>query len=237
LEVKPAALYSIDPNELPRYSVAEAARYLRMSATTLKSWISGRSYPVSSGERRWEKLIHRPESNDTRLSFSNLIEAHVLAALRKQYQVKMPQVRTSLEYAREKLGVDRILLSKNLRVMTGNVFLQHLGRLINVGRGGQEAMPEMLHAYLERIDWDIQGAPIRMFPLTRDDYRNAPRLVTIDPVMAFGRPIVERKGITTSVIAERFKVGESMLDIAEDYDLEAFEVEEAIRYEALARAA
>jgi uncharacterized protein (DUF433 family) len=55
--------------------------------------------------------------------------------------------------------------------------------------------------------------------------------------MAFGRPIVERKGITTSVIGERFRAGESMLDIAEDYDLEAFEVEEAIRYEALARAA
>jgi uncharacterized protein (DUF433 family) len=121
--------------------------------------------------------------------------------------------------------------------MKGNVFLEHLGKLINVGRGGQEAMPEILQAYLQRIDWDLQGSPVRMFPLTRDDYHNAPKLVTIDPVLAFGRPVVERRGITTSVIAERFKVGESMLEIAEDYDLEAFEVEEAIRYEALALAA
>jgi len=228
--VSPAALYSIDPNELPRYSVAEAARYLRMPASTLKRWAA----PV---EKISQGLIHRPQRTDGRLSFSNLIEAHVLTALRKQYGVKMPQVRTSLEYAREKLGVDRVLLSKNLRVMKGNVFLEHLGKLINVSRGGQEAMPEILHAYLERIEWDRKGAPVRIFPLTRDDYQNAPRLVTIDPVMAFGRPIVERKGITTSVIGERFRAGESMLELAEDYDLEAFEVEEAIRYEALARAA
>jgi uncharacterized protein (DUF433 family) len=192
---------------------------------------------VAAGEKHWEALIHRPAPGDSRLSFSNLIEAHVLTALRKQFRVKMPQVRSALEYAREKLGVDRVLLSKNLRVMKGNVFLEHLGKLINVGRGGQEAMPEILQAYLQRIDWDLQGSPVRMFPLTRDDYHNAPKLVTIDPVLAFGRPVVERRGITTSVIAERFKVGESMLEIAEDYDLEAFEVEEAIRYEALALAA
>jgi uncharacterized protein (DUF433 family) len=217
--------------------VAEAARYLRVPETTLKNWVLGRTYPVLSGERHLEGLINRPEPNDARLSFSNLLEAHVLNALRKQYRVKMPQVRTALDFARKKLGVDRILLSKNLRVMTGNVFLEHLGKLINVGRGGQEAMPEVLQAYLERIEWDPDGAPIRMFPLTRDDHQNAPKLVTIDPVVAFGRPIVERKAITTSIIAERFTAGESVLEIAEDYDLEAFEVEEAIRYEALARAA
>jgi uncharacterized protein (DUF433 family) len=235
--VNSKALYSVDPNELPRYSVTEAARYLRMPNTTLKSWVSGRRYPVASEERHWEGLIHRPSAEDPRLSFSNLIEAYVLLALRQQYRVKMPEIRTSLRYAQEKLGVERILLSKSLRAMKGNVFLQHLGKLINVSRGGQEAMTEILQAYLERIEWEPQDHPVRMFPLTRDDYHAAPKLVMIDPVMAFGRPIVERRAISTSVIAERFRVGESILEIAEDYALEAFEVEEALRYEALALAA
>ena len=231
------ALYSVDPNELPRYSVTEAAKYLRMPDTTLKRWVSGRRYPVASEERHWEGLIHRPDEGDPRLSFSNLIEAYVLLALRKQYRVKMPEIRTSLSYAQEKLGVDRILLSKSLRAMKGNVFLEHLGKLINVSRGGQEAIPEILQAYLERIEWEPQDHPVRMFPLTRDDFHAAPKLVMIDPIVAFGRPIVERRAITTSVIAERFSVGESILEIAEDYALKAFEVEEALRYEALARAA
>jgi uncharacterized protein (DUF433 family) len=230
-------LYATDPRELPRYSLTEAARYLRMSESTLRTWVHGRPYPVASGEKYWAGLIRKPEAADSRLSFSNLIEAHVLLALRQQFRVKMREVRTALEYAKKALGVERVLLSKQLRAMKGNVFLEHLGKLINLGKGGQQAMAEVLRAYLERIEWDAQGAPLRIFPLTRGDVHKAPRLVAIDPVRAFGRPIVERKAITTSIIAERFKVGESMQDLAEDYDLEAFEVEEAIRYEALAHAA
>lgn len=225
-----------DPHELPRYSIPEVAHYLRMSKNTLKSWVAGRSYPVAEGDKHWERLIHRPDPDDPRLSFSNLVEAHVLLALRKQYRVKMREVRTALDYARQTFGMDRILLSKELRATKGNMFLQRLSSLINVGKGGQGAMPEILGAYLQRIEWNRAGLPSRMFPLTRDDL-HAPRLLTIDPKIAFGRPIVERKAIKTSVIAERFKAGESISEIAEDYDLEAFEVEEAIRYEALPSAA
>jgi len=231
------ALYAVDPNELPRYSIAEAARYLCMSDATLQSWVSGRAYPVSQGTRWWAGLLHRPDPQDGRLSFSNLIEAHVLLALRKQYKVKMKSVRTALDYAREALGEDRVLLSPQLRVMPGNLFLERLEGLFNLGKRGQEAMPEILAAYLERVEWDRKGLPTRMFPWTRMDYLDAPRSVMIDPRIAFGRPILERKAIKTATVAERFKAGESIHDIAEDYDLEASEVEEAIRYEALAAAA
>lgn len=227
----------LEANELPRYTVPEAAHYLRMSETTLKSWISGRSYPVTGGEKRWDALIHRPSEDDPKLSFSNLIEAHVLLALRKQYQVRIREIRTALDYAREELGIERILLSPGLRVIPGNMFLQRLGELINVGRGGQGAMPEILGAYLERIEWDLAGLPTRTFPLTRADHMDAPKILSIDPRIAFGRPVVERKAIKTSAIAERFSAGESISDLAEDYDLEVFEVEEAIRYEALPDAA
>jgi uncharacterized protein (DUF433 family) len=235
--VTESPLYRQDPKELPRYTLREAARYLGMSRATLQSWVAGRSYPVAGGRRRWQGLIRRPDPDDPRLSFANLIEAHVLNALRKQYSVRMPAVRTALEYAREKLGVERILLSPQLRVATGNVFLRHLDALVNVGRGGQKAMPEILNAYLERVQWDLAGLPARMFPWTRSDHLDAPRLVAIDPRIAFGRPVVERKAIKTSVIAERFRAGESIAEIAADYDLEAFEVEEALRYEALPTAA
>ncbi|HYX23460.1 MAG TPA: DUF433 domain-containing protein [Thermoanaerobaculia bacterium] len=230
-------LYTTDPNDLPRYTLRETAHYLLVPESTLKSWVSGRRYVVASGPRFWQPLIARPDRKDSRLSFSNLIEAHVLSALRKQYRVRIDEIRTALEYACKQLGVERVLLSKELRVMIGNIFLQHPDKLINVGKGGQEAMPEILQAYLERIEWDVRGVPTRMYPLTRFDYRNAPRFVTIDPVVAFGRPVIERKAIKTSVIAERFKAGESIEEIAEDYDLEAFEIEEAVRYEALPLAA
>lgn len=149
----------------------------------------------------------------------------------------MRDVREALAYTREKLGIERVLLSKDLRTADRNVFLSRIGKLLNVGRGGQEAIAEVFNAYLERIEWDSHESPIRVFPLTRDDYHGAPRVVTIDPRIAFGRPVVDRRSISTAVIAERFRAGESVNVIAEDYDLEASEVEEALRYEALALAA
>jgi uncharacterized protein (DUF433 family) len=150
-------------------------------ASTLKSWVSGHRYVVASGPRFWQPLIERSDRKDSRLSFSNLIEAHVLSALQKKKS-------------------------------------------------------EILQAYWEPVEWDLRGLPIRIFPLTRFDYRNAPRFVMTDPIVAFGRSVIE-KAIKTSVIAERFKAGESIEGIAEDYDLEASEVEEDIRYEALPLAA
>src|SRR5205814_7158946 len=38
---------------------------------------------------------------NSRLSFSNLTEAHVLDALRRQYQVELPQIRRAVNYLRE----------------------------------------------------------------------------------------------------------------------------------------
>lgn len=226
----------LDPKELPRYTVPEAARYLRMSETTLKSCVAGRSYPVTGGNRQWVGLITRPDEKDPKLSFSNLIEAHVLLALRRQYRVKVKEIRTALEYTSRKCGIERVLLSRQLRAMKGNLFLQELDKLTNVGRGGQGAMPEILGAYLERIEWDFAG-PARMFPLTRDQHLDSPKILGIDPKIAFGRPVILRNAIKTSAIAERFQAGEAMADLAEDYDLEVFEVEEAIRYEAPPKAA
>ncbi len=224
------SLELVDPNELPRYTIPEAAFYLRMSQNTLKSWVAGRFYPVSGGERHWDSLIQCPSESDSKLSFFNLAEAHVLLAIRRQYRVQMREVRIALEYAREALGIQRILLSPALQVMEGNLFLQRLNELIHVvGKGGQGAMPAILGWYLERIDRDVAGLPARVFPLTRTDQRRSPKIITIDPRIAFGRPVVARKAIRISTITERFKVGESIGDLAEDYDLRVFEVEEAIR--------
>ena len=203
-----------------------------MPSSTLKSWVAGRTYPVARGEKVWEPLIQRPDPADPRLSFSNLVEAHVVLALRKQYNVRMRQVRAALDFASSQLGIERVLLDPGLRAMPGHVFLERLRELTNLGARGQGAMPEILEAYLERIEWDPDGVPRRMFPVTRTDHLDSsPKILSIDPSVAFGRPTVRRRAITTAVIAERFRAGEGITGIADDYELEVSEVEEALRYE------
>jgi uncharacterized protein (DUF433 family) len=55
--------------------------------------------------------------------------------------------------------------------------------------------------------------------------------VVIDPGRGFGLPILEGPGISTAVVAERFKAGESMDELADDYGCSPLEVSEAIRFE------
>lgn len=47
----------------------------------------------------------------------------------------------------------------------------------------------------------------------------------------FGGPVVQRAGVSTQAIAERLDAGESVTDLAVDYDLTPAEVEQAAVYE------
>jgi uncharacterized protein (DUF433 family) len=59
----------------------------------------------------------------------------------------------------------------------------------------------------------------------------------IDPQVSFGRPVLVGTGIPTAVIAGRYKAGESMDALADDYGRQRFEIEEAIRCELALEAA
>jgi uncharacterized protein (DUF433 family) len=71
----------------------------------------------------------------------------------------------------------------------------------------------------------------RLFPFTRKRQPDEPKAVVIDPYVSFGRPVLAGTGIATAVVAERYKAGESIADLAEDYGRQALEIEEAIRCE------
>jgi len=49
--------------------------------------------------------------------------------------------------------------------------------------------------------------------------------------LSFGRPIIAGTNIATSIIAERYKAGESMEELAKDYGCRREQVEEAVRCE------
>ncbi|MDK2408547.1 DUF433 domain-containing protein [Aphanizomenon sp. PH219] len=52
-----------------------------------------------------------------------------------------------------------------------------------------------------------------------------------DPRIAFGRLVIAETGIPTIVLAQRLKAGESIQDLACDYNCDRLKIEEAIRCE------
>jgi len=216
-----------DPYERPRYGIGQAAHYVQISPTTLRSWVLGRPYNTSEGRRFSPPLIQRPDPGDPRLSFSNLREAHVLRALRTRHQVPMSAVRAALDYAAEELRIKRLLLSRELMADAGSLFIERLGQLIDLGRSGQIALKEMLDGHLSRIQWE----PLRLFPVVAARGLSGPQIVSIDPQVSFGRPFIVGKGVRTSTIVDRLDAGEDRETVAADYQLSDQEIDEAILYE------
>jgi hypothetical protein len=105
------------------YTFGEAARYARLPAATLRSWVLGRQYPKADGSGQFPPLIRPASRRPPLLSFSNLIEAHVLRSLRTEHGVSVKGLRSALAYAERTLGIDRLLLRPELRTDAGRVFL------------------------------------------------------------------------------------------------------------------
>ena len=215
----------------PAYPIAEAGRYLKVPAATLRAWFVGRKYATASGERRFRPIVVPSSTEPTLLSFFNLIEAHVIRALRIDHGVSVRTLRTALDYAERTLKVDRLLLSPDLKTGAGELFLEHYGDLLQLSTSGQMAMRQVLMAYLERVEWDEWQFPVRLYPFLTTESVTAGRPIVIDAGIAFGRPVVASKGVTTAVIAERIDAGESVRDVAADYGLTDVEIERAILYE------
>lgn len=213
-----------DPREIAAYPQVEAARYAGVPLATLRRWI---------GEREdTPAVIELPMDSDGQLSFYNLVEAFVLGGLRRRHNIPLQQLRRDVcELRRLHPDVAHPLADLDLSTFARHVFVDSSRDLTNVSRGGQLAIVDLLRPFLERVEKDRMGV-VRLFPVTRADPDKSPRLITIDPRVAFGRPVIAGTGIPTAVIHERWKAGDSVAALAEDYDRTPDEIEEALRYEA-----
>ncbi len=220
-----------DPRDLPTYTIAEAAHYLRIPFPTLRSWVVGRPYPVKGGRRYFQPVIVLPDKNSRLLSFVNLVEAHVLDAIRRKYEVPLRKVRAAVSFLQRHFNSRHPLAERVIETDGRDLFVQRLGQLINVTQEGQLAMRELIDAHLQRIQWDPSGFALRLYPFTRKRELHEPKVVVIDPYVSFGRPVLAGTGIPTAVIADRYKAGESIDQLADDYGRARQDIEDAIRCE------
>ena len=91
-------------------------------------------------------------------------------------------------------------------------------------------MRKLFEDHLKRVEWDSWKFPVRLYPFVFAE-PTSEHAIAIDPNIAFGRPVVLKGGVGTETIAERIDAGESINDLAADYDLNPEEIEEAVRYQ------
>lgn len=219
---------SVDRRDLPVYGVSEAARYLGVPESTMKSWVFGRAYVTVSGESRtFRPLIEPADPNGQReLSFFNIVEAHVLLATRKVHGISLENIRNAIDYVREQFPANAIhpLITQEFHTDGKDLFIKSIEETVNASRKGQLAFRELVNAHLELIDRDVYGMPVKLYP------KRGNRAVVINPSLSSGRPVVRGTGVLASIIAQRVESGERTSEIAQNYGVPESDIVAAIEY-------
>ena len=163
------------------------------------------------------------------MSFFNLVEIHALRSLRIIHGVQLPKIRRALDFVKGHFHWERPLIQQGFMTDGVSLFVEHLGNVFDIAADGQLVIKEVM-THLKRIEWEDRVA-IRLYPFTRQNIENAPMSVFIDPRFSFGRPILKDSHIATAIIAERYKGGESIDDLALDYGCSRLDIEEGVRCE------
>ncbi len=213
-----------EPGDVPLYTIAAAARYLRIPESTARWWAKGR-------ERSGYAPVLR-STNGSLLSFYDLVELFVIKQLRSFHGVSLERIRQAVDYSTEELGVERILLSQDLSTFGQSVLLEHLGQLVDISRSGQIAMQEIVQGFMRRVGWSDQELPVVLNPsFFGEELVGEKYPIALSPLVAFGAPTLTGTGIKTRVVVARIDAGESSHQVAEDYGVDPGYVKNAILFE------
>lgn len=208
--------------DLPAYAVERAAELVRISPWTLRDWTVGHAGRAP--------LLRPASRRPLVLSFNNLVETFVLASIRRLHGISMQRVRRAMSWVGKELGYDRPLVHARFQTDGVDLFVQHADRLFVASAPGQSVLRDTLAASLKRIDWERDFA-VRLYPWVRAEFATQPKSIVIDPRVGFGQPVITGTGVEARIVAQRYRAGESVRELAADYDVDAEQIEDAIRCE------
>jgi uncharacterized protein (DUF433 family) len=212
---------------MPRYAFGEAAAYLGLPESTMRSWFVGMPYGQSPNLRFFKPILKSAAKE--LLSFYDIASAHVLMSM-KSKGVPPSDIRDIVQGLEVRYPNSQYpLLGKDFYLFGKDVVVKEVGRRLNLTRGGQMGFRSIMDKFLSRIELDANLMPARFSPLRTNKERGRGYIV-IDPDYASGRPVIKGTGIAAEVIAKRKGSGESIAYLAKDYRLSRRAVEEAIKY-------
>ncbi|MCY7389622.1 MAG: hypothetical protein LH481_16465 [Burkholderiales bacterium] len=113
--------------EAPRYSASEAAHYLRVPVSTVRAWAFGQTYESRDGTKHFRSVIELADRPGKKLSFVNLVELFVLAAIRRKHGVALREVRKALDYLKKKFPSKHPLADNQFESDDIDLFVENFG--------------------------------------------------------------------------------------------------------------
>lgn len=211
-----------DPRLVPLYTLADAASYLGMPASTLRYW----ARPWSGGA---PLITTTPSVHGGRLPtlpFIGFAEAFVIKAA-VNAGVKPTRVRENIAGLKEHFGeidhalAHRCVWTDGVEILYREVVDDSDADLYR-GKDGQRQFRKAVEGQLKLIEYGSDDFAARLF-LPR---YGAP--VLVDPDLAAGAPLLEYSGARVKDLVSRFRAGDSPEHLARDYGAKESEVKKVI---------
>jgi len=98
-------------------------------------------------------------------------------------------------------GARHPLITQQFKTDGVGLFIERLGRLIEVSAGGQTAIKDVMLMHLGRLEFE-RNLAARLYPFTHSvDDADSPKSVMIDLRYSFGRPVLASNCVPTETIA------------------------------------
>ena len=209
---------------LPAYSLSNAARYSGISPQVASNWYY-RALPQVGYVALPNKERRVP------LNYLQLIELAVVSVFR-QLRVPLRNIAETRQYCAQVFASEYPFAEYQFKTDGFHLLMDVADAvpslttddLIVADAHGQLAWNSMMEDKLLEFDYDKHyEIALRWFVAGRKSK------VLIDPRVAFGAPMV--RGIPTWILRGRWKAGETVADIEEDFNLEESEIRDALEFE------
>jgi uncharacterized protein (DUF433 family) len=208
----------------PLYTYHEAAHLAKVSPSTVRNWLLG--YTAKHGDVA--PLFDYHAKDVAMVSFLELIEIVIAATFRKSERISFRTVRRAYDNAKHEWGLNYPFAHLRLEAMGGHIVHSLHEEKINISRQTldtpeQWTLPLLVVEVIRKFDY-LTDLVNRWYPIGKD----VP--IVIDPRISTGLPTVIERGVTVGAIHRRFKSGQHIDYISQDFAIDRNIIEEAIRY-------
>ncbi|MDH5706189.1 MAG: DUF433 domain-containing protein [Candidatus Aminicenantes bacterium] len=220
---------------IPMYFTAEVARLVDISRYRVHRWLEGYVFTLESGRRRQRPVVQRAWQDQAYPHYASFLDLVDLLFVKRflDYGVSLQKLRKALDEAKEVLGTDHFARQsfftdgKNICLEVKKRGKEKGGAILELLSGGQWVISDVIKQLAHQIDFDkTTELACRWFPAEGN------RIVVLDPLISFGRPIIIGKGITTENIFDLFIAeGEATQPVCNWMDLTSEEIEAAVKFE------
>lgn len=217
------------------YSISEAAVLSGVTASKISRWVRGYSYTRHAMDARSAAVFERDFeeiSGKTALSFLDLVEVQFVDWFRS-HGVSWKSIRIAADRASQLLKSTRPFAMRQFFTDGKTIFARitksyEYSDLIDLVRRQYEINEILSPLLYARLDFNDADTANRWWPMGRD------RGVVVDPQLSFGKPVVERFGIPTRVIAESYRTIGSEGEVADWFEIDIKAVRDALDFEQVA---